>query len=334
MEKEPILKRIFKTKQIVLVLILIAIILIFYLLNPFYLSTDNLRGVMHAMSITGIMAVGMSCLFIGGGIDLASTTESLFAGVMCALLMRSGVPWPIAAIITLIAGAIMGMAIAGLVTYLRMMPFIATIAVSNVVLGLTRALTNSQNVPIPNESFWFLGGANLFRVIPVPFIIMLVLLVIYGLILKNTQFGRNIYLVGGNMFAARLSGLDPMKIKSILYINNAVLSSFAGIIVASRMHSASPSSASDAHMSAITAAILGGVSFAGGAGSMSGCFIGILLLNFFNNGLNILSLESYWQTIAQGVLLIIALAIDFYRERARKRSLKVKLEIRKGEVAA
>ena len=334
MEKEPIFKRILKIKQIVLVLILLAVILMFYLLNPNYLGRDNLRGIMHSMSLTGIMAVGMSCLFIGGGIDLAATTESLFAGVVCALLMKAGVPWPVAVIITLIAGAIMGVIIAGMVTYLRMMPFIATIAVSNVFIGITRALTNSQNVPIPNQSFWALGGANLFRLIPLPFIIMLCLLIIYGFILRNTQFGRNIYLVGGNMNAARLSGLNPMKIKSILYINNGILSSLAGIIVASKMHSASPSSASDAHMSAITAAILGGVSFSGGSGSMSGCFIGILLLNFFSNGLNALSLESYWQTIAQGALLIIALAVDFFRARSQERALKVKLEIRKGEAVS
>ena len=334
MKKELLIKRIFRKKQIVLVLILIAVILVFYLLNPNYLGINNLRGVMHSMSITGIMAVGMSCLFIGGGIDLAATTESLFAGVMCALLMRAGVPWPVALILTLVAGAIMGVIIAGMVTYMRMMPFIATIAVSNVFMGITRALTNSQNIPIPNESFWVLGGANLFHLIPVPFIIMLCLLIIYGFILRNTQFGRNIYLVGGNMNAARLSGLDSMRIKSILYINNGILSAFAGVIVASRMHSASPSSASDAHMSAITAAILGGVSFAGGAGTMSGCFIGILLLNFFNNGLNALSLESYWQTIAQGVLLIVALAVDFFRVRAQERALKVKIDIKKGETAA
>ena len=330
MERRSILTRLFRVKQFILFIILLAIILLFYLLNPNYLSGNNLRGVMQAMSITGIMAVGMTCLFIGGGIDLAATTISSFAGIVCALFMRGGVPWPICVVISLIAGGAMGFVVAGVVVHMRMIPFIGTIAVSNVLVGINRALTNAQPVPVPTEGFWVLGGSNVFSFIPTPFLIMVCLLIIYGLILRYSQFGRNIYLVGGNMNAARLSGLNPKKIKTILYINNSILSSLAGVVTISRMHSAG-SGASDSQMSAITAAILGGVSFGGGAGTMSGCFIGILLLNFFNNGLNVLSLESYWQTIAQGALLIIALTMDFYSERSRERALKVKLNVGREE---
>jgi ribose transport system permease protein len=316
------LRRVIKSKNTILTVILIAIVLMFYLLNNNYLSGDNIRGVMQSMSITGIMAVGAACLLIGGGIDLATSMEALFGGVLCGLLIRMGIPWPLSILLTLVGGGLLGGLIAYLVAYLGMMSFIASIAVSNVIRGINLVMTNAQNVPVPVESFWVLGSSNVFGIVPTPFVIMLVLLIVYNLILNKTQFGRNIYLIGGNQFAARLAGLNPKKIRTVLYINNGVLAVFSGIVVASRMHSASPSSLSDAQMDAITAAILGGISFMGGSGGMGGCLIGILLLNFFNNGLNVLSLESHWQTIAQGALLIIALTMDYFNERSREKALK------------
>ncbi|MDR2357715.1 MAG: ABC transporter permease [Oscillospiraceae bacterium] len=316
------LRRVIKSKNTVLIAILAAVVLMFYLLNSNYLSGDNLRGVMQSMSITGIMAVGAACLLIGGGIDLATSMEALFGGVLCGLLIKAGIPWPLSVLLTLAAGGLIGGAVAYLVAHLGMMPFIASIALSNVIRGVNLVMTNAQNVPVPTEGFWVLGSSNVLNIIPTPFVIMLILLVIYGLVLHKTQFGRNIYLIGGNQFAARLSGLSPKKIRTILYVNNGVLAAFSGIVVASRMHSASPSSLSDSQMDAITAAILGGVSFMGGSGGMGGCLIGILLLNFFNNGLNVLSLESHWQTIAQGALLIAALTMDYFNEKSREKSLK------------
>lgn len=317
------IKRMLKSKEMLLILITIAVILLFYIINRNYLSLGSLQGTMQAMSITGIMAVGVSCLLIGGGIDLGSSMECLFGGVICALMIQSGIPWGFAMIITLAIGALIGLVNAFLISKLGMMPFIATIAVGNVLTGLNLALTNSQNIPVSVESFWW-ASKLLFGIFPIPFVIMIILLVVYGFVLSKTQFGRNVYLVGGNMYAARLAGVNPIKTKAILYINNGVMSVLAGMVLASRMRSATPSSLSDSQMDAITAAILGGIAFTGGAGGMVGCFIGILLLNFFSAGLNMLALESYWSTIASGVLLVIALTVDFINERSREKALKAR----------
>ena len=318
------IKRVLKSKEMLLVIITLAIVLLFTIINSNFISMGNLRGAMQSMSITGIMAVGISCLFIGGGIDLASSMECLFGGVICAMMIQAGIPWGFAVIITLAVGALIGGINAFLVSKLGMMPFIATIAVGNILTGLNLAFTNSQNVPVSVESFWW-GGKSLFGLFPYPFVIMIVLIVIYGLILSKTQFGRNIYLVGGNMQAARLSGVNPVKLKSVLYVNNAVMSVFAGIVLASRMKTASPSSLSDSQMSAITAAVLGGIAFTGGTGGMVGCFIGIVLLSLFNTGLSMLALESFWTMISSGVLLVIALTVDFLNERSREKALKAKV---------
>ena len=318
------LKRIVKSKEMLLVLITVIVALTFFGINSNFLSIGSLRGTMQAMGSVGILAVGISCLFIGGGIDLSGSSVRLFSGVILATMLAAGVNWVLASIAVLIIGACLGAVNAFFVAKLRMMPFIATIAVSNVLVGLNLAITLGQNIPVPNEDFWW-GGYSLFNVFPVPFLLMLVLLIAYGLMLSKTQFGRNIYLVGGNQAAARLAGVNPVKIRSILYINNGVICAFSGIVLTSYMHTATPQSQSDAQMTAITAAILGGIAFTGGAGGMPGCFVGIVLLHFFNQGLYSLAIDSAWTIIASGVLLIIALTVDFFNERSRTRALKAKI---------
>jgi len=317
------IRHILKSKEMILVLISIVIIIIFRLVNPNFLSVGSLSGIMQAMSLTGIIAVGIGTLLIGGSIDLSASSVCLFGGVLCALLIRANVPWGLAMVITLIAGFVIGVINAFLITKVKMMPFIATIAVSNVLSGINLAVTNAQNVPIPVESFWW-GGKLVFGIFPVPFIIMTLLMIVYAFILNKTQFGRNVYLVGGNMTAARLAGVNPKKIHTILYINSSVLAAFAGIVLASRMQSAAPQSQSDSQLNALTAAILGGIAFTGGAGGMAGCFIGVMLFSFFNSGLNSLALDAYWSLIASGCLLIIALTVDYFNELSREKNLKVK----------
>ena len=315
-------KRILKAKETLLFIIVLGVILLFYSLNRHFLSMDSLRGIMQAMSITGIMAVGISCLLIGGGIDLSTSVGSLFGGVICAMMIRAGVPWVLAVVITLAIGAVIGGVNAFLIAKLGMMPFIATIAMQSILLGLNLALTNSQNIPITNEAFYWGAKNVIFGIFPIPFVIMAVLLLLYGFMLSKTQFGRNIYLVGGNQYAARLAGVNPVKVRSLLYVNNGIMTALSGIVLASRLRSANPNTISDSQMDAITASILGGIAFTGGSGGMLGCFIGILMLNFFNSGLLSLALDSYWSTIASGVLLIIALVVDFLNERARSKALR------------
>jgi len=150
---------------------------------------------------------------------------------------------------------------------------------------------------------------------------MVVLLLVYGFILRYTNLGRMIYMVGGNRMAARLTGISPKRITTAMFINNGMIASLAGVLLASRMHVANPNAAATGALDAITAAVLGGVSFLGGVGGMGGCFIGIVLMNSFNNGLTGVGLTTNYQLIAQGILLIIALSVDYFSERARLRRL-------------
>jgi len=317
------IRKILRLKTIPLMLVIVAVVIVFSLLNGDYLSIDNLKGIMVAMSLSGTIAVGMSCLLIGGGVDLAAGAEGLFGGVLVAFLLQFGVPWPIALILAVIAGALCGALNAFFVNGLNFMGFIATIASSSVLRGISLVATSNQNVPISNQGYWNVGTFALFDVIPMPFIIMLALIIVYGFILSKTQFGRNMYLVGGNRAAARLSGLNPKKIQTILYINCGAISALAGAVLSARMHSGSPTAVIGSELDAITAAVLGGVSFMGGGGSMFGCFIGLAMLNCFKNGLTVMQLSTYWQVISQGLLLIIALIVDYFNERSRLKAIKM-----------
>jgi ribose/xylose/arabinose/galactoside ABC-type transport system permease subunit len=317
-------KKAVRSKSIPLIVVIAAVIIVFFLINSNYLSLDNIKGIMVAMSLSGTIAVGMGCLLIGGGVDLAAGAEGLFGGILVAFLLKYGVPWPLALIMTVVAGAACGAVNALLVNGLNFMGFIATIATSSILRGISLVVTANQNVPISNQGYWNLGTYAVFGVIPMPFIIMLILISVYGFILSSTQFGRNMYLVGGNRWAARLSGLNPKKIQNILYINCGAIAALSGAVVSARMHSGSPSAVIGSEMDAITAAVLGGISFMGGSGGMGGCLIGLILLNCFNNGLTVANVQPYWQVISQGVLLIIALIVDYFNERSRIKALKAR----------
>ncbi|MDR3278387.1 MAG: ABC transporter permease [Oscillospiraceae bacterium] len=323
MENVTLTKRIFGSKIFPLLVIFAGVVVLFTAIKPDYIrSTDNIRGILNSMSLSGTIGVGMACLLIGGGVDLSAGAVGCFAGVIVAMLIKSGMPWGFALVIAMLLGGALGAFNAFLINGLNFTGFIATIGVSSMLQGLTLVITRSQNVAINNDSFFLLGKLAFFKVLTLPFIIMVVLLVIYGIILSRTRFGRTIYMCGGNRMAARMSGLSPKKVTTILYVNCSMLSALGGSILAARMHSGSPTAVVGRELDAITAAVLGGVSFMGGSGSMLGCFVGLLLLNSFNNGLAFVGVKSYWTIVAQGALLIVALVIDYLNQRAQQEKLK------------
>jgi ribose/xylose/arabinose/galactoside ABC-type transport system permease subunit len=154
-------------------------------------------------------------------------------------------------------------------------------------------------------------------------IISLAALVIYGIILKKTMFGRSVYLVGGNPQASLLSGLRPRRISYILFVNAGILSALAGILLAARLRTANTTGITNQQFAGMTAAILGGISFGGGSGGMGGAFIGMMILNGFDNGMTLLNVQPYWKTVASGTLLLLALTVDFVgaARKARVKSL-------------
>jgi len=320
MKKESALIRILRSKSSTLLGAIVVIILFFYILNPAYLSGNNIRSMMNAMSLSGMLCVGVAVLLICGEVDLATGAEAMFGGIVCGMCLDAGMPIVVSILFALAFGALAGLINALLINVLNLMSFIASIGMSSVYTGLALYLTAGVGVNVSGR-FLVLGTTALFGVIPTPFIVMIGLMCIYGFILRYTNIGRTAYMVGGNRAAARLTGINPKKVTTIMFINNGMIAALAGVLLASRMHAARPSAAASGALDAITASVLGGVSFAGGVGGMGGCLIGLLLMNTFVNGLIGAGLSTYYQLVAQGVLLMIALSVDYFNERARQRRL-------------
>ena len=173
---------------------------------------------------------------------------------------------------------------------------------------------------ITNEAYLKIGGTR-FLTIPLSVWIMLVLILIFGLILAKTKFGRSVYAIGGNKDAARLAGLNPQRTVTILFVLMGVITALGGIVFSSRMHSGQPAANVNLEFDAITAVVLGGVSFTGGVGDMVGTILGVILIQAFNTGLIMVNVPSFWQYVARGALLLFALSSDYIRKTKREKAL-------------
>lgn len=305
--------------NITLIGAMIVLIIMFGALNSNYITLSNLFNILIACSLTGFVAIGETNLIIAGQNDLSAGSLAACAGVLAAVLTKMGVPTFLSIVISVLMGCLVGAVNATLITFLDLQPFIATLATMSIMRGFAYILCGGKAVAISNKAFIQLGIKRIGGIFPVPVIILLIVYFVFGIILSRTFFGRSIYVLGSNTYAARLAGLNPRKIIFKLHIIESALAAFAGILLAARMNSGQPSACNGLEFDAITAAVLGGTAFTGGVGTIFGTFLGMLVLQGFKTGLNMVGVQTFWQQVAQGVLLIAALSIDFYRKKNRDR---------------
>ena len=305
---------IFKSNEIMMLIVLILVIVIFTVMNLNYLTYTNMSNILMAASTIGLLAIGETFLIIAGHIDLSCANIAAMFAVITAMLINGGVPWPVVIILVVAVSSVAGLINSCLVNVFGLQPFIATLAMSNVFSGVAYLLCSGKSVPVSNKAFTSIGSMRILG-IPFPAVLMVVCFVVFGFILAKTIFGRSVYMIGGNPEAARLAGLNPKRISTVLYVVSAMVAAFAGVLMTAKMHSGQPAGGSGSEFDAITAAILGGVAFTGGTGNLAGCFIGLLIMQCFNNGLTVVNVSSFWQIVAKGLLLIAALIFDFFRRK-------------------
>ena len=300
-----------------LFVVLILMCVVFTILKPGFLTGKNLLNILTAASLSGLIAIGESYLIIAGQIDLSPGAIAAFAGVFSALLAQRGMPILLIILITVAVGALFGAVSAFQVNALKIQPFIATLAVMSIARGLAYIICAGKPVFISHNTYIKIGITRILG-IPLPVIILVVMFLVWGVALSKTRFGRNVYAVGGNPAAARLAGINADAVKRGLFILSSCLASLGGIILASRMNTGQPGAASDVDFDAITASVLGGIAMTGGTGSLSGTFLGVLILQGFNNGLLLLNVSTFWQDVARGLLMMFALTFDFDRKQRRE----------------
>ena len=324
MESVKGLKKFFSQKMVSLLFLLAIVVVAFAVLTDGnFLHPINIRTILNLMAVTGLLTLGVGCLIIYGCIDLSTGATGTFCGIVMPYLLQAGAPWPIAVIVCLLLGMLIGAFNAVLVNAAGFQSFIATMAVASVVNGFTFVICKGLAIPVKDDVIVYIGTQRLFDIIPIPIPIMIACFIIYGLMLSKSKFGRSVYLLGGNAQAARLSGLRPVRTSYILFMNSGMLAALAGMLLAARMKSGTTSGISASQFTGITAAMLGGISFGGGSGSFAGAFIGLLIVTAFNNGLSVLGVLSFWQTVASGALLLLALTLDYLNGRRIARRVAV-----------
>ena len=302
------------TKQTMTVVIaLLVLMVVFSIASPYFLQTNNLMTIGLQTSITCITGYGLTFVLIAGAVDLSVGSCIAFTGVMCALLIQAGLSPSLAVVMTLLIGGLVGFLNAVMVTKMRMPPFIATLGALMALRGLALAITEAKPVFIDVPNFKLLAQYRLFGVIPLPVIYMLALGLLASFLLRKTVIGRNVFAVGSNEEAARLSGISVFKIQIFVYVFSGVMASVAGIILASRVTSGQPAIASGYEANAIAAAVIGGTSMRGGHGSIIGTIFGALILGVLMNGLNLMNISQNWQMFATGIVVIFAVYIDKLR---------------------
>lgn len=307
--------------KIVLSLAIVFIFILFSTINPNYISSTNIINIFVAASLTGLVAIGATYLIIAGMNDLSPGSVVAFTSVLAAVLSTNyQLNFGLVLILTVLAGASVGIFNAFMVNKIQLDPFIATLVTQSIFRGVAYIICEGKPVPVNNQAFNAFGTFR-FLGIPLPVIILVVCLIVFGFILAKTTFGRSIYVIGGSKYAARLAGLNPQKIVLICYILMGILCAIGGITLSGRMSSGQPAASIGLEFDAITAVILGGVSFSGGVGDMFGTVLGVLILQSFNTGLIMTGVPTFWQYVARGFLLLLALTFDYFRKMKREQNM-------------
>jgi ribose/xylose/arabinose/galactoside ABC-type transport system permease subunit len=284
----------------------LAIIGILAILAPEFKNINTYTILLQRMSEYAILAIGLSVVIIGGGLDLSFGSVMALSGTICGLLFAAGLPFSMALIISLICCALVGLLSSIIIVKLRLNDIIVTLAMMMIIRSVVLGITGGKTVTGFPPEFLNLAKVQFFN-IPFHFMIVIVVATITLIILKVTTFGRQLYAVGGNPVAANISGIGINRVKYFVYTFNGFLAGIAGLLLAMRSHSVPPTTGNFALLEVITAVAIGGVLFTGGEGSIIGPILGISAFYLLTTGFNMLGVNQFYKLILLGVILIVIL---------------------------
>lgn len=303
---------------IVAFLVLCVFLSVFPKTSGSFFTRQNIFNVLRQISTNLFLACGMTMVIILGGIDLSVGSIIALSGCISAgCVARYNLPLPIALLMGLLVGLLVGMFNGAVISKTTIPAFIVTLATMNIAKGLAYVYTGGSPVRVVTKEWQFLG-AGYVGIFPTPVVILVIVLIITAIIMNKTKMGRHMYAVGGNQQAAEFSGIKVEKIKFFVHAFSGLMAGLAGIVLASRMYSGQPTAGDGAEMDAIAAVVVGGTSMAGGSGKIGGTIIGGLIIGVLNNGLNLLNVNSFWQYVVKGVVILLAVFLDYFRNKGKK----------------
>ena len=292
--------------------LLAAIILLYAFLAGFapnFLTLPNQLNILRDAAFVGIIAWGMTLVLIAGEIDISVGPHVAFAGVVLATLAQAGVPLPLACLLVLILGALIGSVAGALRAYMDVPSFIVTLALWLALRGIAQVMSDAVPIVIMDFGFQKLGAGSVLGV-PVPAVIMLALFLVFSFIATQTVFGRSVYAVGGNAEAARLSAIPVARVRIAVFAITGTLAALTGILVASRLGSGNSGAASGLEFDIIAAVVVGGTSLFGGRGTMLGTLLGVIFIAALVNGLVLMGVDPFAQGIVRGAVILVAVMVN------------------------
>ncbi len=321
--RKSLVSRLFHAREMGVFTALVGLVIIMSFASPYFLKVNNIFNVLRNMSTVGIMSIGMTMIIITSGIDLSVGSLLAVSGMFTARLLFHGLP----PVIALFGGLGLGLALGAvnglIITKIKVTPFITTLGMLSIGRGLTYLLATglkgavASNIPMKNEAINFLGGGYIGPV-PFPVIEMVLLVVAFSLFLKHTVIGRQIYAVGSNLEAARLSGVNVDRVRIFVYTLTGGLCALAGIMSGGLLSTAATNAGLGNELDVIAAVVIGGASLAGGEGTIIGAIIGAAIMAILRNAFVLLHFSAYMQTIAIGVVIILAVSLDHFRKHPGK----------------
>jgi ribose/xylose/arabinose/galactoside ABC-type transport system permease subunit len=293
---------------------LLCIMIALSIMEPSFRTSQNLINILRQSSVIGIMAVGMTFVILTAGIDLSVGSVLALTGVVCASLEHRG--WPVAAVVagTLVFGALIGSVNGAVITLGRVTPFVVTLGTMSIARGWAHIRTGGQPISGFGPSFRQIGSGTILS-IPVPVIILALTVLVAAVLLRRTVLGRYIYAIGGNEEAARLSGIRVRFYKALAYALCGLTAALGAVVLTARLNAGESIAGMGYELDVIAAVVIGGTSLMGGRGGVWGTLVGALLIGTINNGMNLLKISAYYQSVVKGGIIVSAVLLDRFRQR-------------------
>ena len=305
--------------QILLTAVLIIMIIGLSVSSEFVFTWKNFRNILDQCSVYLLLSLGMTFVIASGGIDLSVGSIAGMSGVIMAVLMKAGMPVLPAVLLGILSGVLTGIINGALISYLKLFPFITTLATMTITRGIALVLTGGVSIYGFSQSFKWWGTGTIGPINP-PIAISLLFTIIAAIIMSRTLWGKYSLAIGGNAEALRRSGVNVKGYRISIYAVSSLCAAIAGLIMTARLNSAAPLAGSGYEMDAIAAVVLGGGSLNGGSGAILGTFIACFTLSVLRNGLTMLAIPTYYQQLITGVIILLAIIIAEARNRREKES--------------
>ena len=309
--------RYFKENMGTLIGLLAMCVILSFTTNGVFYSQRILVNVLRQVSSNACLAFGMTFAIITGGIDLSVGSILALSGTLSAgFIAFNNMPVAQAVALAIVIGTALGLFNGFVIAKTTIPPVIVTLAMMQIARGAAYIYSNGQPIRAMFPDYQIIGTGWL-GPIPYPVIYMIVFLIVCVILLSKTRFGRHVYAVGGNDKAAIFSGVNVARTKILVYTMSGFLAAFTGVVLCARMASGQPTAGQSFEMDAIAATVLGGTSMSGGVGKIGSTMIGVLIIGVLNNGLNLLGLNSFWQQIAKGIVILLAVYVDMLKKRRK-----------------